>query len=485
VAFPDVSTTITDGALGIVEVADRVCAVIGTSSAGTINTPTMYTDVAALVAGQGVGPAVECAAHILAVGGGAVLFTRVDNTSTPGTNGAVTPTGTGLSVMTVTGTPRDAYQVRVLMGLGGANPAAGTATFKYSLDGGDVYSAEIAMPTGGSYLLSDTGLTLVFSAASLVAADTYSFDSVAPGYNSTELTTAWTALVADPRTWKFVHVVGAATTASGQATIVGVLAALRVTAATNHRYVNVHCEMPYGGAGTAGDAAAIAAFAAVSAPFVCVSAGHAELTSVITGRIHLRSQAWSHSARRQRARISEHSGRVRSGALPGVISLARNEQIHRGLDAARFVTCRTIVGKAGFYVTSGRTMAAAGSDFSQVQRCELMNYAATIARATFIDELNESLRVNPATSTVAPGQPGAPGTLDERDARTIEARVRAALVAAILANGDCSAIAVQTNRTDNLLSTGTLRIRVRVTPLAYGETLTLDIGFENPALAVN
>jgi hypothetical protein len=479
-AIPDVTISISDGALGLVEPADASSAIIGSCSGGVANTLYAFTDPATLVSELVSGPAVEAAAHALAVGGGTVFVLKVDNTSTPGVAGSVTHVGTGLSVLTVTGAPYDAYQVRITILQGGTNPAAGTATFKFSLDGGDNYSGEIAVPTSGSYPVAGTNLTLAFSAASLVAGDTYSFDCTAPGYNSTEMTAAFNALVADPRTWKFVHLVGSASSAAAQATIAVALAALVQAQEAVYRFTYAMTETPDLGDGTTGDSALITAYVSVASVRLMVCAGFAEITSTLTGRAHKRSAAWPIAARRHKAPISEDCTRVKSGALPGVTKLYRDEQIHRGLDAQRFATLRTLIGKQGFYITNGRMMAPSGSDFGFVQHREMMDVACATARAGLLNYLGDGVRVNGADAQA----PSVPGGIYEPDARVIEADVGGQLNAVLLSPNHVSSTSIQINRADNIISTSNLRVKVRLVPKAYARQISADMGFSNPALTI-
>src|SRR4051794_13200356 len=105
-SIPDVTNSITDNALGIIEVNARQSAKIGCCSSGTANTVYAFNDQKALKDTLGTGPLVEAAAHTLAVSGGTVLCVRGTG-STAGSAGAVTHTGTGVSVMSTTGTPVD------------------------------------------------------------------------------------------------------------------------------------------------------------------------------------------------------------------------------------------------------------------------------------------------------------------------------------------------------------------------------------------
>ena len=97
------------------------------------------------------------------------IFVKVD-TDTAGAASAVTHNGTGLSVMTTTGDPFDAYNVIVAVvraGTAGSDPEPG---FTISLDGGRTVSREIRMPANRIYtgIAGTTGITLNFTAATLV-----------------------------------------------------------------------------------------------------------------------------------------------------------------------------------------------------------------------------------------------------------------------------------------------------------------------------
>jgi hypothetical protein len=54
----------------------------------------------------------------------------------------------------------------------------------------------------------------------------------------------------------------------------------------------------------------------------------------------------------------------------------------------------------------------------------------------------------------------------------------------LTAKPKASGIQFSLSRTDNLLSTRTLNGTARVIPLAYPETIQLQVGFLNPALQV-
>jgi hypothetical protein len=472
--LPDSRLSVSDGALGVVENNGRVSACVGTCERGTAGTVYAFTDLDTVRDTLGVGPLSEAIGHKLAVAGGIVFGVRA-TPDTAGAAGSVTHTGTGTSVATVSGAVNDAFRVRIAVERAGASLAATPpATFTVSIDGGTTVSGAVPMPTNGVYPIPNTGgLTVTFAAGTFVAGDAYAFDCTAPGYNAATTTTALTALRNDSRTWKHVHCVGGAATVANARLIANAASAALATAEGEHRYAYAIVECP-----TDTDGNITAAFSTLTAPRVCVAAGKASVVSPFTGLAFPRSAAFPFAARRHGAPISEDAGRVRSGALPLIDAIDRDEATTPALDAERFVTLRTFVGKRGYYITNGNTMAETGSDFALVQHREVMDATCAVHRAATLPYVNDSLRVNPANVSA----PLVAGAIDERDARAFESDVGGKLRAAIVAPGYATDVTVTANRSDNILSTRTLRSKVRVLPLGYSKYLESELGYLNPAL---
>lgn len=381
-------------------------------------------------------------------------------------DGTVTRTGSGTATLLDASThnPTDNYAVQVSIVTGGA---LGAATFKYSLDGGNTFSGTILVPGGGKYPIPGAGVILTF-ASTFVAEDLYTFTASTCGYSTSDATTAITALRADPRTWSLLHVVGTPANAAAAASLTAVVSTAMVAAEAQFRYARAVVECP----SSESDATILAAFASTSATRVGVAVGDTDLVNPATGRTEKRSLAWSYMARLGAIPYSEHPGRARRGPLLNVTRIYRDEAATPALNDQRFVTARTHVGKAGYFITAGKMMAPAGSDYDEIQRGRVMDRACEIARAALLDYLNESVRVDPDT-----------GFIDERDAQKIEADVRSKLKAAIVAPGHASSVDVVVDRAANILSTGSEPVTISVVPLAYLTTLEGKIGFTNPALA--
>jgi len=383
--------------------------------------------------------------------------------------------GSGTGIVGRTGTPSDTFSALIKVTLGGV---LGASQFQYSLDGGDTYSQVLA--TTATYAIPNSGLTLTFSASgSFTGGDVYSATAIGPSFALGDLATASTNLISDVRPWNWLHIVGTATGVG--ATAVTNFSALEagvnttITGAiTNGRFTFALLEMP--------DVTDAQAFVDTTTSTRLMTAlGYTELVSQVTGRISKRSQAWSVSARMAKTTVARDPGAVIDGSLPGItasvdqpLGLWRDENASPGGDAAGFVTLRKYAGGPnGYYVTTGRMRAAAGSDYVYVSNRRVMDLACAIARPALTKYINSNVRVDPVT-----------GFIDPRDANNIEADINGQLRSALISPQpqQASDVTVVVNRAANILSTGILPVSVRVTPLGYVRQLTLEIGFFNPAL---
>lgn len=470
-AIPEATLSVRDGGLGLADANDNgVPGLIGACSSGAANTVYTFSDPQTLKDTLGGGPLVELAAHVLAVAGGPVTCVKAPS-STAGAAGAVTPTKTGTATLAVTGAALDAYDVRVVVLQGGPTLVAGTATFRYSLDGGRTWSPEIAVPTSGVYAIPGTGLTLTWtyvSGTAFVATDVWAFTSTAPSYTLSEALTALAALFADTTVDVFlVHFAGAAASAADAATMfVAVEAAMQAASTGNFRYARALIETP-----TDTDANLKAAFAAVAGTRTIAAAGGAYLTSQLSGVAYLRSAGWVGTATAAAFEPHEDLGKTRNGPRPGVLSLARDEYKTPGLDAAGFLTLRTHVRKPGAYVTNGRIKSAPGSDYKYLQYGRVVDIACNAIRLGQLDFLNESVRVSKAT-----------GFLLEADARNIEQNIGERVRTAVTRPGYASSVETTVDRNNNVLSTQKLVMRYRIVPLAYAKTIDGEVSLTNPAL---
>lgn len=472
--LPQVIVRPQDGALGILPPSsEAVHAKIGVASAGgqnevvVITSPQQVRDIY-----QG-GPLADALAIALARGASPILAIRA-TASTAGQNSTVTRTGgTGTGTLAITGTPLDSYQGIVEITRAGS-VAGGDAAFRYTLDGGDTWSAEIAL--AATYLIPGTGLTLEFTdglgPVFFEVGDKFTWTSTAPAMTLTDLQAAIDVLAADPRDFAFLHVVGTATP-----TIAAAVATRMAEFEAAHRYAFALLEARDIDATTDSGSHSTwltnltTEWNAFTDVRVGVIAGHAEITSRLTGRVHRRSLAWPYTGWLAALTPETHPGEFNLGPVPGISVLYHDEETSPSLDAAGFTTFRTHPGQAGFYVTRGRLKTAPTSDYQRVQNRRVIDKACRITRTAALRFLNSPIRVDDA------------GLIAEPEAQRIEGFISGALEGQLISPGNATRARVVVKRDSNILSTSRLDIEVRIVPFGYAEEITVEIGFENPALA--
>jgi VCBS repeat-containing protein len=387
----------------------------------------------------------------------------LNNVFTFATDGTISQTGAD-TLPTKAASAIDRYDMIVAAVVGGA---LGTATFKYSLDGGDNYSAEIQIPGGGKYVVPNTGIVLTF-ASTFTAGDTYAWTASAPSYGTSDLSAAMDAANTDTSAWAMAHIVGVPASAAAAASVAATVDTKMTAAQSAYRFARAVVECP----SDEGDAAVKSAFANFGSLRVGVACGAFEHLSPLTGRINKRNAAWAFMARAGTIGEGEAPHWVGRGPLDQVKSLYRDEGVTPGLDSARFITLRTFAGFAGYYVTRGRLMAPGGSDFTFWANGRVMDRACTIARQISLPIVGQKLRVDRTT-----------GKILEVEAKRIEKRIQRAIEADLVARGQASAVTVAVDRANNVLSTQTVNIDIGIVPVGYSDFVNETLHFVNPALA--
>lgn len=458
-------------------VSQAVC-VFGTSSGGTENTIAgPYSLATTVVAENGYGPGVELTAY-LADAGVTVYFCKIE-TTTNGSNTVVTHTGTGASVMTVSGTPFDIYDVIVTIvrdGTVGTNPEPG---FTVSLDGGLTSSAEIRMPASGSYtgLAATTGLTLAFTAASTVVGDTYTFQSTSPTADSSSVQAGITALRDDKKVVGLGYVVGAmaASVASAVATVADTFIAKK-------KFIRIIGEARDIDTSTGETEAAWMTsiendYATFASDLIGIATTPCIVASAINGVQFRRGGGgmWAGILRAARVKFGRSIGAVEDGALVGINTVFHDESLSPGLNADRFITLTSYPGEIGYYITLPNLMCNPGSDFTELQFGRVMDEVSRTNYAYFVKKLNTDVRVE-TTGTRK-------GKILKKDALALQSGANSAQAAAVVATGNASAVNVIVSLDDNILATKTLTVITEVLSLAYIEIVNIDEHFVNPANA--
>ncbi len=478
---PEVNITELDGALGILPPSSgKLLVVAGVASTGPVDTPSTYARGPALSTAFGIGPAVEAARYFLERFGRPVVFIRTGQ-STAGSCGAVTQTGTGTSVVTVDAVadePDDDFEFYIEIVTGGTIGVAGI-TLKYSLDGGRTLSPEIALGTANSYVIPGSGgVEIDFAAGTLVAGDTIAFRGNAPAPSAAEVGTALDALKLSAVSWELVHIA-----APVDGTIFDTIETKVTGMASSgkHRAWIGNTRMPNAGESEAAYKTALdAIFGAKSTKHGMLCAGACKLTSSVSGRQYRRPVSFAVAALEGSVSQEINTADINLGPLVGVAIRDsdgnvddHDESANPGLDDSRFCVLRTWDEVQGVYVNRPRLLSPAGSDFELLPHRRVMNLALETLRAYFVRRLSKPILVDKTT-----------GFILESEAAEIESGGNAVLRAVLLTKPKASDAYCVIDRNVNILSTKTLSGQARVVPLAYPETVELEVGFSNPALQV-
>jgi hypothetical protein len=425
-----------------------------------------WTDLDAMAAALVAGPLLEAAAIELADTG--AVWTLAASADIAGTYGVPAVRGTSPAI-TFTGPPLDDYALLVTVVAGGP---IGTATFTYSLDGGATVSRPIT--TAPSYPIAANGVTIDFAPGTYVAGDSVSVACAAPFMTAAELGRCANALVAYLlQTPSFAfgtgHIVGlphgdtdAARAAGALGTAVAADALASMLAADS---IGLYVRIGIDGA-DATDAALIAAFGNFESPLVLVGGGMHDVVSPLTKRVHRRPVLWSYTPRIAQIPIHKHPGEVARGPLPSRIrrlSISDPTQ----LDANRFVTLRQFSQLPGVYITRGPTMAAPDSDYSEHQRCRVVDRTSQVGRLALLRQLNRDLDVK------------ADGSLTDVQADRIDNALQRPLADALLRSDPpaTDGVSAKVKRTNDVVATSTLIGQFRVKPKGYAEFISWETGF--------
>ncbi len=507
-----ITINLRDGGLGIINglnlglmVSMGICSTYATLGAAT--PPVLqFSQPEDAVAALGQGPVVEDVAYKLNVSGGTSIVvpiatdtagkvlndTPADITSSGNFTAHATGTGT---ISVASGTPYDNDRLRVKVVSLGTGTAAyvanGNVAIQVSLDDGATYGQRILVPTSGTVALTKAGgavsqnrgivIQLTVSTTTFLNGDYHTAHCQAPQFSTTSLGYAFSALLADPTVWSLVHVVGweqALVTGSGSGSD-ALLAATRFsacdtamqTAFTAGRDARCIIDVP-----PALDADLIAAFATATNTSNRVSkcATTSIVQSFLTGAQRQCGNGTPYAARLSGISPATSPGANRDqsgplvGPLAGIVSTNRDERATPGLFDQGFQTVQTIPGYKGVFSDIGRTSAVNGSDYVYIMNQRVIDICVAGSRQAAIHYQNTQFKLD------------SNGHIDAATAQAINTYVAGKISA--MAGTEFSAVNVTVYANDNILSTGLLRFKVRVRPFGYAKDVSVDIGFENPAL---
>jgi hypothetical protein len=468
-------TLVDNGGAAIVVPNQNVQFVVGTSSQGTIGQIVATKSITTLNNTFGWGPLVEAAA-LATQSGGTVLACRATS-ATAGVNTAVTHTGTGLSVMTVTGALFDTYFVEALVmqnaTIGTVSPAP---LIQISLDAGRSFSPSINLGVALTYLIPGTGMTLNFTTATIVAGDTYTFSTTEPLWNTAGITVAFAALAASPyaqQGFGSVHIPGvssisaAGTNATDMTTVGGLLEAWALQTAPLYSqaimsFRDANVPTAWGGSGeTDVTWSGLVATAAggVAQKTISGCAAYYNMPSALVNPMGVvpqfrRSISYAVAARTVTSGFTANRswGRVKFGPMPYILVnpltmgtdgfVYHDESVNPGLNAARCVSMTSRGYLQGRYVLQANNLATTGAQINSWPLMSVASVARTILIQVGQQSVNDDVRLLKT------------GLMDPRDVATIQKGLQSAIDSNMTAQQLISSAQVVVDGTQNLISNG-------------------------------
>lgn len=479
-----ITVVVTDNTGATLPITNSTC-LFGISSSGTAATPTLVGSVQDLTSTFGQGPLVDAAALYLQISAQPVYVCRVAQNAA-GTMSSVTTTRIGSSTGTVvnnSSVPTNAFSVIIVITATGS-VAATSFQYKYSVDGGNNYSA--ILQGAASVSLGTTGIALTFADNAgpvyFSAGDVFTFTTTSATYSTSTLTTAVTALINSPTIRvRRAHCVGT-NGGSFHATLIS----LATTAYNGYKYLRFLEESDDLGAGpetvSAWQAGVLTDFATQSNR-ICVIAGYQQtLLQVQQDGVNQQRNvpiAWSVGPVIAAGDICQDPGRAPSirGPLPDTVvdstyPIRQDGRLYTAFEGQGITYGQSYVGLQGLYCAGGFTRIANSTDvFYRLARCQVLDLACDITYAAMLAYLNVELVAN------------ADGTISEGAAQAIEQDLNNKLASALVnvspqrispsASGSYAVV----DRSNNVVTTSELRVTISFTPLAYVGTVSVTIGY--------
>jgi hypothetical protein len=413
-------------------------------------------------------------------------FVLNESWSAVGANCPTDADATGTSVPVFSGTPLDAFDIRVDVTTAGSSLSALTATVKVSLDGGRSYGPNVQIPASGVYAIPNTGVTVTFGSGTLVVGDSFRIKTSAPLWDVTSLAAALASLTSVVGRYEFAHVAGPVDrTSAGTAKT---WATDRQTAG-EYVFAQLGCRDQYTGESITTWSAAIQGtdpgFSGYDGGrYLDVCATHGYVASYLRAGVYFRRNlAVLRSARLASIPARQHPGRVKSGPIQGLMpdtdalaGVIHDLATYTSLDNARFSGAQQVKGRPrGEWYFTSRTMSVSTSDFGEVQRIRVMCLAATAALTALAEYVGDDVE----TKTDGTGQ------IAEAAAQAIDGEVTAKLKLAVVRapNDHATRVTARTVRTNNLLSTGTLQCAISVVPRGSVNAVSTTISYTLTASA--
>ena len=359
-------------------------------------------------------------------------------------------------------TPANAFNIIVkIVGKGGLN----MAVFRYSLNGGKSWSADITVPTGGRYAIDEAGLIFTFGdEAEFAVNDTFTCETKAPMMTNGDVLGAVQKLKDISAAYEFVHIVGGTSPELWAALsimqeellsryrkpVFFILEAYEKEKEKTAEYIS-QLEK---------DRRKVSNYDIQVVP----ARGFYTGMDGVTRDINLANIICGLYAR---ASVQESIGRtaaysISEGKLSGLFP--EDEDDIEALDVAGYLTFRQYDGLAGYYVTNARMMCPEDSDFRYAEDVRVKNKIIRLTRQAALRRLQEDVDTENVDADLA------------AKAKFITADVEKQMVD----KKEIASLSVSVPAGQDILRTETMEMQIRYVPIGKIREIRIDLGMQNP-----
>lgn len=137
------------------------------------------------------------------------------------------------------------------------------------------------------------------------------------------------------------------------------------------------------------------------------------------------------------------------------------------LHDAGYIFYRTFIGKNGYYLNDDATAVATTDDYHRLSLTRVIQKALVICYKTYIDEIMDSIEVDPDTGQV-------PTAMCKYYEQLIIRNINVNM------EGEISGFTAYVDPAQDLISTNSLKIQAKIVPTALLKEINVDLSFNNP-----
>jgi hypothetical protein len=471
----DVTTTITDGLLGLSgDKGEGIHVKIGVSP---ITSDSPITIIGSMTAEKikerlGLSPLADKVLDSIENGSDRIYCIPVAAT-TAGSLGEVEKTGTGTGSLVASGNPNNAFDVIInITGQGKRN----TALFHYSIDGGYSYSDELTVPLTGTYAIPLTGLTVTFTegaepnqANSFLVGDVYKFKTTAPSMTNADVLVAIDKLKRFNEQYELVHIVGESQKALWSA----VSEQQKELAALYHKPLLFVLEayVPEENENVTDYALRLEADRKVIANTDIQVVAARSLYVGMDGVTREINNAGIVCGLYSKTSVHQSIGKTRDTAGMGIVKTKMLELRPNGiadyielLDTAKYITFREYDGLDNFYVTNARVMSPDGSDYRYAEDVRVKNKIIREVRKDALQLLQDDIDLEDVQGELETRAKFMESPLDE-----------------MARNQEITSATISVPSDQDIIATETMAVIIRYISRGYIREITIDLGRTKPS----